>query len=155
MDAAQPSTDAAQSTLEVAELQPSQAAAKPPRKHGRTKHQLITRHEIDGRSNAGRHFTRLVGAVSADLGGDLTAVEVALVEAFAGTVVMTDDLNTRVLLGEKVDVGVFCQLASTMTRVASRLGLRRRPRVVEETMLSDVLRDYDQGEQPEHSEAAE
>jgi hypothetical protein len=36
-----------------------------------------------------------------------STVQHALIEAFAGTVVMTDDLNTRVLRGEMVDVVTY------------------------------------------------
>jgi hypothetical protein len=43
-----------------------------------------------------------------------------------------------VLTGQKVDVADYCQLTSTLTRVASRLGLRRKPRDVT-PHLSDYL----------------
>jgi hypothetical protein len=100
------------------------------RKHRATRPQLLTRDLIDGRSNAAKVFDRLVSSIETDLGGhdQLTAIEVALVEAFAGSAVTLENLNTRLLLGEEIDLGQHAQAVSAMVRVASRLGLRRRAR---------------------------
>ena len=43
--------------------------AKPKRKHVRTRPQLLTRAEIDHRSNAAKLFDNMVSAITADLGG--------------------------------------------------------------------------------------
>jgi hypothetical protein len=92
----------------------------------------LTRDLIDGRCNAAKVFDRLVGSIQNDLGGrdQLTAIEVALVEAFAGAAVTLENLNTRLLLGQEIDLGQHAQAVSAMVRVASRLGISRRPRDV-------------------------
>jgi hypothetical protein len=92
---------------------------------------------LDRRLNSVQQFDQLVADIKADLAGDLTAIEARLVEAFAGGAVVLDSLNARVLLGQEVSLAEFAGIASTMVRVASRLGLQRRTRDV---TLPDPLR---------------
>jgi hypothetical protein len=107
----------------------------------RPRPQLLTRAELDGRTNAAKAFDRLVGEIVADLGGReaCTALELNLVEAYVGAAIQVEALNCRQLLGEAIDLTLYCQAASTMTRIASRLGLARRPREVGPT-LGDLLK---------------
>jgi hypothetical protein len=104
---------------------PEPALVKPRRPHRRTKPRLLTRAEIDQRSKTGhaiRMFDNMVSAITTDLGGrdQLTAMELALVEAFAGESVTLNNINTRQLLGEKVSLSDQALAASTMVRVATR-----------------------------------
>jgi hypothetical protein len=106
----------------------------------RTRIQPLTRAALDGRTNAAKLYDRIVADVEADLSGpeNLSTIERALVEAFAGATVTMHNLNTRLLLGEKIDLAQHAQAVSAMVRVASRLGLRRRARDISPT-LSDYL----------------
>jgi hypothetical protein len=100
---------------------------------------------------AAQHFDALVAQIPRDCGdsnssasaysgdSDLAAVQVAMIESFAGCSVLLDELNVKALLGQKIDVADYCQLASTMTRIGSRLGLTRKARTVETPHLSDYL----------------
>jgi hypothetical protein len=123
------------------------ASAKPAKRRRldkkRTRPQLLTRAELDGRTNAAKAIDRLVGNIEADLGGhdELSAIEVELVEAFAGSAVAMRNLNTRLALGEQIDLGEHSQAISTMLRVASRLGLQRRAKDISGPTLGDLLRD--------------
>jgi hypothetical protein len=47
-----------------------------------------------------------------------------------GASVTLDQLNAKLLLGEKIDLSQHSQASNAMVRIASRLGLRRRPRDV-------------------------
>jgi hypothetical protein len=49
----------------------------------------------------------------------------------AAIVVQSELLEARMVNGEEVDVSKLCTLASTVTRISSRLGLERRARDVE------------------------
>jgi YjbE family integral membrane protein len=62
-----------------------------------TRPQLLTRRELDGRTGAAKLFDPLVTGIEADLGGSdqLSTIERALVEAFAGAAVTLHNLNTR------------------------------------------------------------
>jgi hypothetical protein len=119
------------------------APVKPVRRRSKraTRPQLLVRSRLDGRTNAAREFDRLVSDVQADLGGrdQLSAIEVALVEAFAGATVTLNNLNTRLLLGQPISLAEHAQAVSAMVRVASRLGISRRARDLGPT-LSDFLR---------------
>jgi hypothetical protein len=124
------------------EIAPHQPAEEPPRRrHRPSKPQLLTRAALDGRTGAARYFDRLVGDIERDLGGSdqLSAIEHELVEAFAGASVMLAHLNTKVARGEEVDPAEHSQAASTLVRIATRLGLQRRARDIGPT-LGDLLR---------------
>jgi hypothetical protein len=114
---------------------PAGVLVKRRRKRGRsqgTKPQLLTRDQLDGRTNAAKLFDRLIADIEADLGGheQLSTIERALIEAFAGASVTLSHLNTQLALGEKIDLSDHAQAVSAMVRVASRLGLQRRARDV-------------------------
>jgi hypothetical protein len=115
---------------------PSQVPDSPKRRFGGPQYpregkvRLVHRDSLDQRCLATRKFDAQAAQIRADLGGDLSAIELALVESFCGATVMLDDLNVQVLTGRKINVADYCQLASTLTRLASRLGLRRKPRDV-------------------------
>jgi hypothetical protein len=108
---------------------PANTREKPHRKT-RSRPQLLNRQELDHRLNSVQQFDQLVADIKADLAGDLTAIESRLVEAFAGGAVVLDSLNARVLLGQEVSLAEFAGIASTMVRVASRLGISRRAKDV-------------------------
>jgi hypothetical protein len=105
----------------------------------------LVRANLDKRTLASRQFESMVaqlrrdcgdtgnsGGVSGDRvsGDSLSVVQLAMVEAFAGLTVQLDALNTDVLLGKPVDQSAYCQLITTLVRVGSRLGVRRKPRDV-------------------------
>jgi hypothetical protein len=130
---------------------PELAAARPPEgvakrrrwpakaSHQRTRPQLLTRDQLDGRTNAAKVFDRLCADIEADLGGrdQLSTIEVTLIEAYAGAAVTLNHLNTQLALGQPIDLSQYAQAVSAMVRVASRLGLKRQPKPVES--LSDYL----------------
>jgi hypothetical protein len=82
----------------------------------------LRRDELDGRTNAAKDYDRLVGAVVADLGGteNITAIERRIVEAFAGSAILLDALNAKVLLGLDVDIGQHALIVSSVVKTASR-----------------------------------
>jgi hypothetical protein len=129
--------------MELALRSPRITPEKPARRklHRATRPQLLTRDRLDGRTNAAKVFDRLVVDIEADLGGhdQLSTIERALVEAFAGACVTLHHLNTKLALGEEIDLGQHAQAVSAMVRVASRLGLRRRTRDVTPPSVADYL----------------
>jgi hypothetical protein len=56
----------------------------------------------------------------------LTTIERALVEGFAGAALTLNNLHTRLALGEAIDLSQHAQAVSAMVRIASRLGVQRR-----------------------------
>jgi hypothetical protein len=111
------------------------------RNKGRVRPQLLTRDQLDGRTNAAKLFDRLVVDIEADLGGrdQLSTIERALVEGFAGAALTLHHLNTQLALGQEIDLSHHAQAVSAMVRVASRLGLSRRAKDIGPT-LGDLMR---------------
>jgi hypothetical protein len=125
------------------------ASAKPVKRRRdkkRTRPQLLTRDQLDGRTNAAKVFDRLVADIEADMGGrdQLSTIEAELVEAFVGAAVMMNNLNTRLALGQEIDLSEHALSASSMVRIASRLGLQRRQRNVNELSLDEINAEYAQ-----------
>jgi hypothetical protein len=110
--------------------------------------QPLTREVLDKRSNAFKLFNRLAADIEADLGGrdQLSTIELTLIEAYVGAAVTLQHMNTRLALGQEIDLSQHAQAVSAMVRVASRLGLQRRARTVGGPTLGDLLR-ADQEEQ--------
>lgn len=115
--------------------------ARTRRRRRGTKHVLLTRDALDWRTNSFKAFARIADGIAADLGGaaNLTTVQRHLVEAFAGAAIQVEDLNTRLVMGEKVDVLAHSNVISTLVRVASRIGLERIPRDVTPPTVADYL----------------
>ena len=117
-------------------------------RNGRGKLRLLSRNSLDGRTKAAQVFDRLVAAIENDLGGrdELSTIERALVEGFAGSCVVLGHLNAKLALGEDIEVAEHAQAVSAMVRVAGRLGLQRRAKPVGPT-LNDLLKiDLEQRE---------
>jgi hypothetical protein len=93
---------------------------------------LLTRDAIDGRSKAARLFDDIATGIASDLGGEdrLSTVEKHLIEAYAGIAVHVHSANARLLLGQPVDLAEHSQAASTLCRLASRIGTKRIPKDV-------------------------
>jgi hypothetical protein len=135
---------APQTTKIGPEQQRNSGPIAPPRRHSGkpTRPQLLTRDQLDGRTNAAKIFDKLVLDIETDLGGSdrLSTIERALIEGFAGAALTLYNLNTRLARGESIEFCDAAQALSAMVRVASRLGLSRRARAVDGLTLGDLVR---------------
>jgi hypothetical protein len=95
---------------------------------------------LDGRSAAARRFRDLVNSYLSDAGGiaECSEIRIGLIRRLAAVVVQSELLESRMVNGENVDTTRLCQLASTVVRISTRLGLERRQHLV--PTLSDVLK---------------
>jgi hypothetical protein len=100
------------------------------RKRRLPKYTLPNRDDLDGRTFAAKAFDKLYSDIASDLGGDLTAVERALVEGFVGATIVLNALNTKLALGQAIDLAEHASVCSSMVRIASKIGLSRRSRIV-------------------------
>jgi hypothetical protein len=96
---------------------------------------------LDGRTNAAKYFDRVVAEITGDLGGaeSITTIERTLIEGFAGATVMLEGINARIALGQPVEPEELSQAASTLVRIATRLGLARRARDVTGPSLKQLI----------------
>jgi hypothetical protein len=104
---------------------------------------LISADELDGRTRARKAFSALVSGITADLGGpdELSTIERALIQAFAGVSVHAADMNARLLQGDSIDLTEHSATVGAMVRLASRLGVKRRPRNVSPDAFTDLSAD--------------
>jgi hypothetical protein len=79
---------------------------------------------------AGRFFDKMCRDIISDLGGRqrLGRIQNELIAAFCGAATQVRYLNYQVMLGEtsELDFATYAQLASTMLRIGSRLGIERK-----------------------------
>jgi hypothetical protein len=82
---------------------------------------------VDMRSVIGRRYKDLIRAIIADQGGieRLAEARVQLIRRFAGIGCVAEAAEARMALGQPFDVGEYIQLASTMSRIAARIGINR------------------------------
>jgi hypothetical protein len=71
----------------------------------------------------------------------LSEVRLQLCRRFAGLAVQAEALEARLARGEPVDVNQHATIASTLVRLAGRLGLDRAAKEVE-TIESYIARNY-------------
>src|SRR5260221_3048707 len=83
--------------------------------------------DLDGRSAGARRCRDLTGAFAADAGGldRCSEVKIGLLRRLAAASVLAEQIEARAVNGEPVNVGEFCNLASTTVRLAQRVGLNR------------------------------
>jgi hypothetical protein len=111
------------------------------RSHRASAPQLITRDRLDGRRNAVATFDKHARDIQNDLGGyeALSAIQLALVEAFVGESLVMQTMNAKIMLGEEVDLGLHALVAGAMCRLATRLGVKRQARDVTPPSLASYL----------------
>jgi hypothetical protein len=100
--------------------------------NGRGKIRLVTRQNLDGRTKARKQFDAIAHGIAEDIkgSGSLSTIQLHLIETFAGCAIIINAINAKLLSGGAVDVGDHSQAASTLVRLASRLGIHRRARDV-------------------------
>jgi hypothetical protein len=94
-------------------------------------------------SGPGRFHGKCVRDIERDLGGryELTRIEIELIQAFAAGAVALRYLNAQIVLGDTsaLNVASFANLASTLLRIGSRLGFKRRAKEVTPDLYRDLL----------------
>jgi hypothetical protein len=136
-------TEVVESALDMPSASPSPVSSKA--KNGRsraTNHRDLLPHIADGRQAQARRFRDLVRSMISDAGGveNCTEIRIGLIRRLAAATVLSEEIEGKAVNGEPVDLGAFCQLASTTVRLATRLGVERVPRNVGPS-LADILRE--------------
>lgn len=92
----------------------------------------------DMRTAQGRRYRDLIGAISADLGGDLTETQKQLVRRAASLSVWCEAVEARLAAGEMVpEIATYTTACNSVTRMLKTLGFTRN---VKELTLTDYLR---------------
>jgi hypothetical protein len=96
------------------------------------KFKLRTLDDLDQRTNAAHSARALISDLQNDLGGAdvLSAGMRELIKRTALVGGLCEDLETRWVQGEKIDIGHYALLANAQRRLLATIGLDRRPRDV-------------------------
>jgi hypothetical protein len=95
---------------------------------------------IDGRSPTARRYRDIVAAVASDMGGAdrLSEASLQLVRRFAAAACLAEAMEARLVSGEPINIAEHSLLASTLVRIAQRIGINRVPKNITPA-LSDYL----------------
>jgi type IV pilus biogenesis protein CpaD/CtpE len=108
---------------------------------------------LDGRAPLYRRYRDLLAELETDMGASrMTAVRASLVRRFAEGTIAAEVMAVELIEGRAIDVAVFSQLASTLVRLASRIGLTRAQKIV--PSLDEYIRK-NEGEIIEPKEGAD
>ena len=88
--------------------------------------------ETDGRLRVSRRFRDIANFILVDQGGIDACSESRkqLIRRFAAAAVLAEQMEAKLCSGEEIDVNTHALLCSTLTRLASRIGLDRIPKDV-------------------------
>jgi hypothetical protein len=94
---------------------------------------------IDGRSAVARRYQDLIASLTSDAGGEgqLSEARRQLIRRFAAHAVLAENIETRLAMGETIDLAEHCTISSTLVRLATRPGINRHAKVI-----VPPLRDY-------------
>jgi hypothetical protein len=101
--------------------------------------------DIDGRSALARRFKDIINAILVDQGGLDACSEsrLQLIRRFSAAAVLAERMESRLANGEQIDIQEHALLCSTLTRLASRIGIERRCRDITPT-LADIMRESEE-----------
>jgi hypothetical protein len=97
------------------------------------------RDQLDGRLAAAKLFDRAVNDIVREMGGDLSKVELGLVEGWVGCHVGLQGLIAKLCQGEQIDWSIYAGTLSVMVRTAQRLHPWRRTKDITPS-LEDYVR---------------
>ena len=105
---------------------------------------------IDQRLAIARRYRDLIAAVLADCGGieRCSEAKVSLIRRFAAQCCMAEKLEAALVNNQPVDIAEHSLLASTLVRIAQRIGISRVPKNVMPT-LAEYLEQTPVGASPE------
>ena len=142
------------------EVEPRKLTGRPPHPGQKSsgKSRLSNGHgvlldKVDGRSAMYRRYRDICGAIIADSGGISACSESRqhLIRRFAAAAVLAEQMESKIVNGEPVNITEFAQLSSTLVRITNHLGIERVPRVVNGLVGEVINGNGDMPERPSWS----
>jgi hypothetical protein len=99
--------------------------------------------QIDGRSGLGRRYRDVQRQVAADLGDDLSHLQLHLTRSVAGLVVLREIMDRKILDKQYVAIADYSTLVNCLNRTSKILGLSRVPRAIDSRSLHEQLIDVE------------
>jgi hypothetical protein len=98
--------------------------------------------QVDLRGVAYREYCDVASDLASHMGGDVTAVEKALLEEAAGMIVWCRQARGALLRGEAFDVGEYAKAVNCLRRLLDDIGQERRMRDVTPS-ISDYVKSFE------------
>jgi hypothetical protein len=95
----------------------------------------------DGRLAISRRFKDIASQIISDHGHDVSETTLQLIRRFAECACLAELEAAKLMRGEPISVPEICQLVSTMTRVAARIGCDRVPVDITDDAISAAIRE--------------
>jgi hypothetical protein len=95
----------------------------------------------DGRSAFARRFKDVASQILADHGHNASETTQQLIRRFAGCACIAELNEAALANGDPINIAEHCQLVSTMTRVAARIGVDRVPVDITNDPITQALRE--------------
>jgi hypothetical protein len=98
----------------------------------------------DARSVPARRYRDVVCALVADAGGPdhLTEMQIILIRRVAGLTVIAESAEADLCNGAEIDIKEIALIASTLTRLGTRVGLKRTARDITPSLDQYVQANY-------------
>lgn len=93
---------------------------------------------VDGRSAMARRFREITCGIEADLGGDLTEAQRAILARAATLAVWAEAREEELARGEEFDAQMYATVSNTLRRLLADLGLERRARDITPDLQSYI-----------------
>jgi hypothetical protein len=102
---------------------------------------------IDGRSPLARRYRDICAALISDSGSieQCSEARLQLIRRFSAAAVMAEQMEATLVNGQPINIVEHSLLSSTLVRLAQRIGIDRRAKIVGST-LSDYLYEAEDAE---------
>jgi hypothetical protein len=97
---------------------------------------------VDARCTLARRFRDIVSAIVVDQGGEDRCSESRkqLIRRFAAAAVLAEQMESKLVNGEEINISEHAQLCSSLVRICQRIGINRRLKNITPA-LPDYLED--------------
>jgi hypothetical protein len=90
--------------------------------------------DVDGRSTVARRYRDIASQIAIDQGGleHCSESRLQLIRRFSACAVLAEQMEAALARGQEIDISEHALLCSTMTRIASRIGIDRIPKPIDD-----------------------
>ncbi len=112
---------------------------------------------IDGRSATARRYRDILAALTSDQGGAdrISEARTQLCRRFAAAACLAEAVEAKLVGGEPIDLQEHALLASTLVRLAQRIGIDRRAREIVPSIEQYIEVKYSKTDRADAEAAAE
>jgi hypothetical protein len=124
--------------MEHAQMPPANADIASRKSHARSRvsngNDILP--DVDGRSLIARRYRDIAQAILIDQGdaSKISEARLQLIRRFSAAAVLAEMMEAALAKGAQINIQEHALLCSTLTRLASRIGINRIPKEIEQTL---------------------